>query len=285
VFRDVRWKQTSHAGGGQASAGVSPFDTPVRALKTSSHRLDQRFAALIESCGTHLDVVTAMAVVMAGVVLGGVASFVATESVVYTSGGMVGGGLVPVLWWSIQRVRRMVRMEKQLPHALEVVADCVRNGHSLEGAAGVVAAEGLSPLSDEFAAAASRLKLGHNPTDVLDAMSRRIPLPEFHVFATAAAVHQQTGGNLAVLTERLAAAAIDRRDAKEHLAAVTSGSRLSAVALVGSTIVGVTILSLIRPEYLQTLWNHPLGTTLLGTASVLLLVGVLWTWRVLRIRY
>ena len=74
--------------------------------------------------------------------------------------------------------------------------------------------------------------MGQSPVAVMDRLSRRIPLPEFRLFATAVLVHRQTGGNLAQLTARLAVSARDRQEWRRHLAAQTVTGRYSALGLV-----------------------------------------------------
>ncbi|MCX7867454.1 MAG: hypothetical protein N2438_10070, partial [Limisphaera sp.] len=45
----------------------------------------------------------------------------------------------------------------------------------------------------------------------------------------AVIVHRRAGGNLSLLTERMSKAAHDKMDVRNHVLAMTAGSRLSAV--------------------------------------------------------
>lgn len=285
LIRDLRLRAAAGRGIGHSAGVPSPFDTPARRLKTSPRQMDRAFVELLESAGAKIDVITALTVVLAGGIVGFAAPLFLFDSMMGAAGGLIVGATIPIAAWSVQRTLRMAKMAKHLPQALEAMADCVRNGHGLESATGEVACEVPEPLAGEFLQCASQLRLGHSPTAVMEAAARRVPLPEFRVFATAAVVHQQTGGNLAMLAERLAASALDRREAMEHLTAVSSGSRLSAIGLVAGALTGVAILAWIRPEYLEILWYHPLGTALIAISLTLLLAGSLWIWRVLKINY
>ena len=142
-------------------------------------------------------------------------------------------------------------MQKSLPGALDLLADGLHAGQTLEQAAELVATQMPSPLKEEFGHSVSLLRLGHSPVAVMDRMARRIPLPEFQVFATAVLVHRQTGGNLAKLTARLADAARDRQEFLGHLGAQTVAGRYSAIGLVIAAMAGLTVLVMARPQYLE----------------------------------
>jgi tight adherence protein B len=217
--------------------------------------------------------------------IGCVLPMILLESLVAGMIGLLLGGMLPLLWWMYQRSRRLKKMQKHLPGALDLLADGLHSGQTLEQAADMVADQGVSPLKEEFGHAVSLLRLGHSPVAVMERMSRRIPLPEFKVFATAVMVHRQTGGNLARLAARLAASARDRQEFLGHLGAQTVAGRYSAIGLVITVMLGMVVLGVARPQYLEFFYQHELGPTLLITAGVFFVVGVLWMWRILQVRY
>jgi tight adherence protein B len=136
--------------------------------------------------------------------------------------------------------------------------------------------------SEEFAYAHSQLELGHTPIGVMNRMVRRVPLPEFRVFATAVVVHRRAGGNLSLLTERMSKAAHDRTDTRNHMLAVTAGSRLSAIGMVLAGIIALILLGWMQPEYIQTFVEHPRGPWLRATSILLQVIGAIWVWRILK---
>jgi len=218
-------------------------------------------------------------------VVGLAAPLILLESLPLAAVGLVAGALVPLTFWSIRRWRRMRRMRKEVPETLQMVADAAHAGHTLEQTIRQVAREIRGELSTEFAYCARQLDLGHAPVAALSRMARRVPVPEFRIFATAALVHRRTGGNLALLTDRLAAAARDRQQLQGHLNAVTAGSRLSALGLVMGTLVAAGILAWIEPDYLGVFFTSQFGPMLLTTAIGLQLLGAIWVWRILQVRY
>jgi tight adherence protein B len=199
--------------------------------------------------------------------------------------GTLIGAAMPLAFWKYQAWRRIRHMRKQLPGILQLFADAVRSGLSLERATALAAQESKGPLQAEFEWCAAQLELGHSPIRVMERMAQRIPIPEFRIFATAALVHRRTGGDLANLADRLARSARERTEFYGHLKAVTAGSRLSVLGLTIGVFVAVGLLGLTRPEYIQQFLNHPSGLTLLAIAAGLQIVGLVWVWRILQVRY
>ncbi len=247
--------------------------------------VDAWFYDLIEHSGSPLDGNTALALVAGLAVVGCAVPLVLFESMLGAAAGTVLGGLAPILWWMFRRERRMRAMQRNLPETLEMVSDSIRAGQTLEQAAELVGQQGPDPLKEEFRHCARQFQLGHPPVSVLSRMARRVPLAEFKVFATAVLVHRQTGGNLALLAQRLAASARDRAEFQGHVRAVTAGSRLSVIGLTVGTVIALFLLAGIRPEYLKAFFEHPLGPTILMTSAALQVVGMVWVWRVMKVPF
>jgi len=247
--------------------------------------IDRHFYQLLEQSGTRLDSQGALAVVAGMAIVGCAVPLVLLENLLAAILGTVLGAVLPLVWWEFRRMRRHRAMQKGLPETLELMADGIRSGQTLELAAEMVAQEAPKPLSEEFGYCVSQLRLGHSPVAVLERMARRVPLPEFKIFTTAVLVHRQTGGNLALLAQRLAQSARDRSELQGHVRAVSAGSRLSVIGLTLGTVLAIGLLASLRPEYLYAFRDHELAPTLLATAAVLQLVGVLWVWRILKVQF
>jgi tight adherence protein B len=266
---------------------ISPAPQATRqrlalAPEEPSGELNRAFFHLVEESGTSLDMGTALAMVIGAAIVGLAVPLVFFENLLGAAGGMVFGAAIPVLYLATIRFFRVRNMRKHLPQALQAVADAVRSGQNLSEACALVAQEIKGPLGQEFAFAHSQLELGHSPISVMNRMVRRVPLSEFRVFATAVIVHRRAGGNLSLLTERMSKAAHDRTDTRNHMLAVTAGSRLSAIGMVLAGIVALVVLGWLEPEYINTFLKHPKGPWLLATSIVLQVVGGIWVWRILK---
>lgn len=247
--------------------------------------MDHDFLQLLARCGNVIDPPAALSIVVACGLVGCAFPLLAFESLLGGAAGLVIGMAAPLVVWSIQGRRRMATMKKALPETFDALADALRGGRSLQQAAQLIATDMTGPLAQEFEYCASQLALGHSPVAVLNRMVVRVPLAEFKMFAIAVSMHQQTGGNLSRLVGRLAHAIRERQEFEGHLNAATAGSRLSAIGLVIASFVGVVVLSLIDPEYIQRLLSYEHGPVLLVTACVLQVTGIVWLLRILRIKY
>jgi len=247
--------------------------------------LNRKFSTLVSESGTRLDETAILALIVGGGIVGAAIPFVFLDNLLLAAFGLVVGCMLPIAYLTFIRWRRLSRLRKMLPETLEIVADSIRAGRSLQDTFELVAQEVRNSVGKEFEQAAKQLDLGHSILRVLEKMVRRIPLHEFRIFATAVLVHERSGGNLALLTERLAASARDREQFVGHLNAVTAGSRLSAVGLVVGSLIGVAVLTTIEPDYLGTFFTNPYGPTLLVIAATLQIIGIVWVWRVLRVQF
>lgn len=248
-------------------------------------RLDLAFYRLVEESGLPMDNLTALAMLAGGGVVGMAAGLLLLDNLLVAAIGLALGCILPLIVIGLVRVRRISRMRKELPDALQVVADSVRSGQTLEEAFDLTARDLKGPLSAEFAWGRSQLQLGHAPLSIMTRMVRRIPLQEFRVFATAVVVHRRAGGNLSLLTERMARSARERQEVRGYMLAATAGSRLSAVGMVIGSIVAMSVLAWLEPEYVSKFFTHKMGPPLLAIAIFLHLVGTFWVWRVVKENY
>ncbi len=248
-------------------------------------RLDLAFYRLVEETGLAIDNLTAMLIVLGSGVVGLGLGLVLLDHLLAAAVGMLIGCVLALAVLSFIRWRRLSRMRKELPDALQIVADSVRSGQTLEEAFDLTARDLRGPLAAEFAWGHSQFQLGHAALSIMQRMVRRIPLQEFRVFATAVIVHRRAGGNLSLLTERMAHSARDRQEMRGHTMAATAGSRLSAVGMVIGALIAMTILAWLEPDYVAKFAEHPMGPPLVAIAVGLFLVGTFWVWRVVREDY
>jgi tight adherence protein B len=244
--------------------------------------IDRAFFRLLEESGAEFDMATALAILIGAAILGAAVPLVLTENLLAAAGGLLLGVILPIAYLFGIRWWRLGAMRRKLPYALQAVADSVRGGQTLSEACELVAREIKGPLGTEFTYAHQQLELGNSPIHVMNRMVRRVPLAEFRVFATAVVVHRRAGGNLSLLTERMSKAAHDKTDVRNHILAMTAGSRISAVGMVIAAILAAGLLSWMEPEYVEVFVKNPKGPYLIATAILLQIAGGIWVWRILK---
>jgi tight adherence protein B len=264
-------------------------ETPKQRLEFAAEEpeggMNQAFFRLVEEAGVNLDQNAALAIVIGGGIIGLGVPLAFFENLLGAAGGLLLGAAIPLLYLSAVRWWRVRGMRQRLPYALQAVADAVRSGQNLSEACELVSQEIKGPLGEEFRFAHQQLELGQSPISVMNRMCRRVPLSEFRIFATAVVVHRRAGGNLSLLTERMSRSARDKQEVRNHLLAVSSGSRLSAVGMVGAAIVAVCLLTWTQPEYIQAFLEHPKGPWLMALAAGLQVLGGIWVWRILKVSF
>ncbi len=246
---------------------------------------DRWFATLLEEADTGITPLTASMMVAGFTLLVGGAIFVITDNILLGVGSGMISMVIPMAYWMSRREWRISRMRKYLPEALEAIGDSLRSGLNLEMSMENVAQQLEEPLKAEFEYGVKQLAVGLSPTLVMERMARRIPVSEFRIFTTAVLVHRKTGGNLALLAERLAKSARDRTEFNSLVKAVSAGSRLSMIGLVVVTLIAMLFLAGMNGEYLRMFLIHPYGPRLIGLAVCLILVGSLWAWKIMKITY
>ncbi len=188
-----------------------------------------------------------------------------------------GGGL-PILYASILRIRRLERLLSQLPDAFGLMSRSLRAGQTMSQALQAVADEFSAPIAEEFGQCYDQQNLGLSPEAALKDLARRTGLLELKIFVLAVMIHRQTGGNLAVLLEKLANVIRDRYRIHGMIKALTAEGRLQAAILLALPPGMFVVLSLVSPTYMATLYEYPM---LLVAMFASMTIGGLWMKRII----
>ena len=220
-----------------------------------------------------LSLVTALAI-------GGFA-FVATERPFVTAIFAFAGLLLPIGLASIARARRQKLIMEQLPGMADELARCARSGRNLEHSFALVAADTPSPLGDELRTSARRMEMGLDIGSSVRDLSTRTGVSTLTMFSSALAVHQDTGGDLISVLERLATAVRDRLHFISRQRAATIASRMGATMMVIVPILVMSFYLFRDPDYLNNLLSSFWGRLSLWTAVAFQIIGCLMVFRIL----
>lgn len=251
----------------------------------ASGGFDKWFSTVLEEGGSSLSPLTASMLAAGFTLLVGGSLFVLTDNVLLGAGAGMIAVVLPFVYWNARRQWRISKMRKQLPEALESMGDAIRCGLNLELAMEGVIPQLEEPLKAEFQYGVKQLAVGLSVNVVMEYMARRIPVPEFRIFTTAIIVHRRTGGNLALLAERLAKSARERTEFYSMVRAVSAGSRFSMIGLIVVTFVAIIFLAGLNKDYIYGFVGNPYGPYLIGTAVSLIFIGSLWAWKIMKIPF
>ncbi|QNA90791.1 type II secretion system F family protein [Massilia sp. Dwa41.01b] len=182
------------------------------------------------------------------------------------------------------RTRRLRRIEHQLPDAADFIARALRAGHSFTNVLQIVGNELPEPLSSEFRIAREEINYGVPMGEALHNMAARIPLTDLRYLIIAVLIQRESGGNLAEILGNISTIIRGRLKLVAQVRVLSAEGRMSAWIL-GLLPFGVMLmLVLVNPKYVSMLWTDPSGVRLLWYAAGMILFGVVWLRRVIRIR-
>jgi len=182
------------------------------------------------------------------------------------------------------RTRRLGRIEHQLPDAADFIARALRAGHSFTNVLQIVGNELPEPLSSEFRIAREEINYGVPMAEALHNMAARIPLTDLRYLIIAVLIQRESGGNLAEILGNISTIIRSRLRLVAQVRVLSAEGRMSAWIL-GLLPFGVMlVLTLINPDYVSLLWTDPSGVRLLWYAAGMILFGVVWLRKVIRIR-
>jgi len=188
--------------------------------------------------------------------------------------------------WTVRRARtrRLMRIEAQLPDASDFIARALRAGHSFSNVLQIVGNELAEPLSGEFRIAREEINYGVPMNEALHNLAARIPLTDLRYLIIAVLIQRETGGNLAEILTNISHIIRARLKLVAQVRVLSAEGRMSAWILGLLPFAVGSMLVVLNPAYVRILWVDPSGVRLLRYALVMILLGVVWLRRVIRIR-
>lgn len=191
--------------------------------------------------------------------------------------GSACGIILPLLFLSWTRRRRLRRFAEQLPEALDLIVRGLRAGHPLNAGLGAVATELPDPIGTEFGIVVAETTYGLDLREAIANMGRRIDLLDLHYLSIAIRIQYGTGGNLAEVLENLSKLVRARFQMFRKVRAITAEGRLSAWFLSLFPIALGAVLISIKSDYYAPLRDGytSLFPWIVGITLALLVVNIL----------
>ena len=197
--------------------------------------------------------------------------------------GLIIGLVLPWAYLIVKESRRTSAFLAQLPDTLQLVSGSLSAGYSTPQAMDSVVREGQQPITGEFNRALVEARLGVPIEDAMDGIAERMKSKDFAWVVMAIRIQREVGGNLAELLSTVAATLRERERLRRQVSMLSAEGRLSAWILGLLPLVFVLYLVLVRPEYLQPLVTDPIGLLLLSFGAILLVVGVFWMRKAIKV--
>ena len=192
-------------------------------------------------------------------------------------------GALPIVHVFRARAKRMVKVEQQLPDALDLIGRALRAGHAFPTAVKMVSDELGDPIGGEFRILFDEVNYGVSMHTALLNLAARIPVTDLRYFVIAVLIQRETGGNLAELLDNISAIIRARLKLFGQIRVLSAEGKLSAWILTLLPIGVALMMNVVNPGYIGVLWKDPMGLRLIGGAVLLMIFGIFWMWRIVKI--
>ncbi|MBR9874166.1 MAG: type II secretion system F family protein [Vibrionaceae bacterium] len=171
---------------------------------------------------------------------------------------------------------RLMKFEEQLPEALDIIKRVLQAGQPINQAFGEVGKEMPAPIGPEFKHTFSLLNYGYDIRLAIMQMTERVPTVSMMAFSSAVLLQKETGGNLIENIEKLSRVLRERFKLARKIKTISAESRMSAWVLVLAPFAMYIIISILDPEYVAILHNHPTGVKMIIGGMISLFIGSMW---------
>jgi len=246
------------------------------------NRMNKWFDELMVQSGTSVSPTLLLTICMFFSVVAGGAVLLFQENPLTAAMFAIAGAVGPVLVIVFIRARRKRQLMQQMPAMIDELARAAKTGRSIEQCWQLVASDTPEPLGPELKTCARRMTMGEDLPDALRELPYRTGMVTLNILVTALAVHQQTGGDLVNVLERLSETIRDRLLFLGRLRAATTGSRATAILMLSLPPAIVLFFTARDPNYFGRLMNSSWGQGVTIAAVVMELIGTAIILRILK---
>ncbi|WP_100400291.1 type II secretion system F family protein [Bacillus sp. FJAT-44742] len=205
--------------------------------------------------------------VFAILIAGGLMHLLTSQLLLMAAGGMV-GYLMPKMWLKAKQKKRMKQFNEGLPGMITSITGSLRAGFSFPQSLQMVAEESYSPIREEVQLVLKSMQYGTTLEDALVEWKDRMPSEDLDLLVEAILIQRQVGGNLAYLLDKLVETTRERSKIEGQVKTLTAQGRLSGI-IISLLPVGLGVLIyMMNPEYMGTLFIHPIGQGMLVAAVI-----------------
>lgn len=224
------------------------------------------------------NIIPARVVAVLGIVIGIVAIWTMSQLLGGFQGAIAGVviGLLSVRFifgWEHKRYTQALL--KQLPDMIEMLVSGSRAGLPVSESLRNVAREMQAPTKQAIADVVSDVGIGRPVDESFLRLYERTRISEYAIVAVAIGVQTQTGGALAESLQNVAEIVRTRLTIAARASALASEAKASAVILVALPFVAGGALAIVRPGYLDLLFEDPRGIKVIAYAVASLVAGIL----------
>ncbi|MDE2366151.1 MAG: type II secretion system F family protein [Betaproteobacteria bacterium] len=196
----------------------------------------------------------------------------------------VTGSVLPFFFVLSAKRKRLEKIERQLPEAIDLMARALKAGHAFSGALQMVSTDGPEPASGEFRLTFDEINFGVSVQDALMNLATRVPITDLRYFVIAVLIQRESGGNLAELLDKISGLIRDRLNLLGRIRVLSAEGRMSAWILSCLPFATALMINFVNPGFLTVLWTDPAGLMMIGAALGMMVMGIFAMSRIIKIR-
>lgn len=201
--------------------------------------------------------------------------FLLRQSILVAGMSSVVLALIPLLYVYDQRRRRLAKIEKQLPEAIDLLIRALRSGHAFSSGLQMIGEEMSAPIANEFRIVHDEINFGVSLQQALVNLGDRIPITDLRYFIVAVLIQRDSGGNLTEVLGNLSRLIRDRLKLMAKIRVLSSEGRLSAWVLAVMPFGLAAVMNFVNPEFMAPLWHDPIGIAIVQYMLTLMVFGIL----------
>ncbi|WP_409252339.1 type II secretion system F family protein [Bacillus sp. SCS-153A] len=172
------------------------------------------------------------------------------------------GFMLPKFYLKKKQRERVQKFNEGLPDMITTVVGALRAGFSFPQSLKTVVDESQSPIKEEMETVLREMQYGSSMEESLQSLHERMPSEDLDLMIQAILIQRQVGGNLAVVLDKIVETIRDRTKIQRQIKTLTAQGRLSGIVIGLLPIILALLLFLIDPDYIGTLFGHPIGIAL-----------------------
>ena len=181
--------------------------------------------------------------------------------------------------------RRLKAFTSHFADAIDIIVRGIRSGLPVNDCLRIIGRESPAPLGPEFVRLVENLGMGLSMDQALNKVYERVPTSELRFFTIVLAIQQKTGGNLAEALANLSSVLRARRLMREKIKAMSSEATASAF-IIGCLPPGiVTLIMIVRPEYMSLMFTDSRGHLMLMGGSFWMCTGIFVMRRMINFKF
>jgi tight adherence protein B len=204
-------------------------------------------------------------------------------SLIFAGGIAVVVYILPEILLRRARHKRLERIDRQLPDAINVMVSSTRAGRSLSQSIDEVAAKISGPIGQEFGIIANEIRQGGVSVETALARAKaRIPVESFLMVSTALIINCSKGGDVLNILERISDAIRELCRLKEKIYTETSEVRMQGKIILFMTPLFGVVVCMFDPEIRPILFDSLAGNLILVVVGGLQAISIVWIRRIIR---